>query len=72
MSEAKHGAIHMTMLTSLSNMCSDLPLLYTYWVVDAYGFFMPNIIGLIIAFTVLLCTIPYKKELENMCKIKVD
>jgi hypothetical protein len=49
---------HITIFTSLSNLTGSIPLLYCYRIIDSYGMFVPNAIGLAITLVLLVLLKP--------------
>ena len=72
LSDPKVGGVHMTFLTSTHNMCLLIPKIYTYKIVDLYGIFTPNLIGLSIGIVVLIFFRPMVKELQKVSEDKVN
>lgn len=56
---------HITMFTSLDNLTKALPSLYIYILVDKYQMFVPNLIGLVLTFIILVGIKPIVDHLNQ-------
>ena len=53
-SNPKVASTHITLITSISNMCVMIPRFYTFTLVEHFGIYLPNLIGCILTLAILL------------------
>jgi uncharacterized protein YqjF (DUF2071 family) len=57
------SSTHVTLFVTIANLSEQTPKYYAFWLVDRFGIFGPNLIGMVYAITVAYFMVPVMTEL---------